>query len=143
MKRKRHGMPDTASRTQHAGCRTATARRRGFVLMEVVTALGLLAVTLVGVYAGVQVNESMLRHYVAQRRAIEVLDNLVERMAVAAPVSPAHCATVLDDEVARSPLSGRPGLRSECAQTAEGAVRCAVWDGTHLLAEVRIGHREK
>jgi hypothetical protein len=116
--------------------------RHPFVLLETVAALGLVALILVGVYAGIHVNERMLQRYLSQRQALDVLDNVVERLAVEAPVTLPRCAAVLAEELAPSPLAGKPGVRSGCERVDGSAIRCTLRDHGHLLAEIRIGRRE-
>jgi hypothetical protein len=113
-----------------------------FILLETVAALGLVALLLVGVYAGIHANERMLRHCVSQRQALDVLDNVVERLATEAPVALPRCAAVLAEELAPSPLAGRPGVHTRCEAAEGGAILCAIRDRDHLLAEIRIGRRE-
>jgi hypothetical protein len=117
-------------------------QRHAFVMIEVVMAVGLMGLLLVGVYAGVQANERLLRHYISQREALDVLDNVVERLASEAPVSPQRCAAVLGDEMAHSPLAARPRVRATCSEASAGGVQCIIRDHQHLLAEVRMGRHE-
>ena len=121
----------------------ATARQY-FMLLEAVTAIGLVGLLLAGVYAGIRLNEDMLQHTVSQRQALDVLDNVVERLAAEAPVTLPRCAALLAEELAPSPLAGQPGVRSVCEPATEsGAILCAIRNHEHLLAEIRIGRREQ
>ena len=65
------------------------------MLLEAVTAIGLVGLLLAGVYAGIRLNEDMLQHTVSQRQALDVLDNVVERLA--AEAGPARLAVVKVD----------------------------------------------
>lgn len=111
-------------------------------MLEAVTAIGLVALLLAGVYAGIQANERVFRHCVSQRQALDVLDNVVERLAAEAPVSLPRCTAVLAEELAPSPLAGQPDVHSLCEPAEAGIILCVIRDENHLLAEVRIGHRE-
>ena len=119
------------------------AAHKHFMLLESATALGLVALLLAGVYAGIHANEGMLRHTVSQRQALDVLDNVVERLAAEAPVALPRCTAVLAEELAPSPLAGRPGVHTLCESAEGGAILCAIRDREHLLAEIRIGRREQ
>lgn len=105
-------------------------------------AIGLMGLLLAGVYAGVQVNEHELRQCTRQREALDVLDNVVERLAAEAPVSRRRCAAVLADELARSELAPLQHLTTLCEASASGGVRCAVRNRGRLLAEMEVGRRE-
>ena len=119
-----------------------TTARQPFVLLETVTAIGLVGLLLAGVYAGIHTNEQMLQHCIGQRQALDVLDNVVERLAVEAPVALPRCAAVLAEELAPSPLARLPGVRTACEPAAGGGVQFTIRDHGHLLADIRIGRRE-
>jgi len=111
-------------------------------MVEAASALGLLALLVVGLYAGIQVNERMLQHFVAQREALDVLENVVERAAAEAPLSTARCRELLADELAQSPLAGRPSVQATCDVPAGGGIRCTIRNRERLLAEIRMGSHE-
>ena len=119
--------------------RLPTRTLRSFMLMEVVSGIALLSLTLTGVYAGIHLNEQMLRHGSEQQMSVVVLDNVVERLAAMPPASLAQCQTAFADELKRSSLASRKQLESGCTQSADGRLHCLIRRRGHLLAEVRIG----
>jgi len=119
--------------------RPSTHTLRSFMLMEVVSGIALLSLTLTGVYAGIHLNEKMLRHGSEQQLAVDVLDNVVERLAAMPPASLAQCRTAFEDELKRSSLTSRKQLESRCTQAVDGRLHCLIRRRGHLLAEVRIG----
>jgi type II secretory pathway component PulJ len=121
-------------KTDYARC-----RRHGFVFLEIVVAIGLMGLLLAGVYAGVQANEQELRQCTRQRQALDVLDNVVERLAAEAPVSRRRCAEVLAEEVARSELAALPHLATVCDTSATGGVHCELRNRGRLLARMEVG----
>ncbi len=112
---------------------------RGFLLLEIVAAIGILTLIMAGVFAGIHLNETMLQHCLEQQAAIGVLDNVVERLAAAPDaISPDACRQALEHEMQFSPLGRKRHIAYHCRADTNGNLRCAIRDRNHLLAEVRI-----
>ena len=86
-----------------------------FTLIEVVVAIGVLALLMTGAYSGLCLISSMQSHYLLEDKALEVLDNAVERLAAEPAPDVSRAAEILHREFRYSGLENDGNAVLECA----------------------------
>ncbi len=118
-------------------------RRTDFCLMEVVAATVLLGLTLTGAYSGFRLNDTMQRHYLQQQTALQVMDNVVERLAAEPEAAADRATELLRSEFASSQLSRFTHVAAAAEKRPGEIVLQIVRQDHRLLASVRIPRREQ
>jgi prepilin-type N-terminal cleavage/methylation domain-containing protein len=109
-----------------------------FTLIEVVAAMGVLALLTTGAYSGLRLTERMSTHYVVEDTALEVLDNAVERLASEGTVTVTRATTVMKDEFGRSGLARDHGAALMCRETPNGVTVHIESRGHNRLAQIEL-----
>jgi len=133
----------TARRPGSRGIRPHQRRigRHPLHLMEVVIAIGLLAIVITGVFSGLHANHRFRRRLVLRSEALSVLDNVLERTAGLPTVSNSTVRAILAAEVQHSSLAAVARVSTSCSVAADGLHMVIEAGSSKPLAEVRIPTR--
>lgn len=118
-------------------------RCSGYVLLEVVMAIGLLAIVFTGTYSGMHCLENMQRRTAQRQTALDILDNTLERLAAEPVRTPQRCAAILRDEFSRAAAPATVGMSVECRHVDGGIVLAVIGSGRREVATVTVGRTAK
>ena len=97
-----------------------SSRRRSFSLIEMVVAMGLLMILAGGAFCGFRLISDAQRRSMRKRKALHVVDNTIERLAVEHLLEDQIVQETLRDEFTRSDLTTEEDLLPECVSTGTG-----------------------
>lgn len=116
-------------------------RKTRLTLIEVVVGMGVFVLIGTGAYSGLRLTERMNNHYLLEDKALEVLDNAVERLAAEGDVTVPRATAVIRDEFEQSALAADHGATLTCRQTESGLSASVATRGGNRLAQVTLPAR--